>query len=295
MTHQLAPQVRRFYDGGTLEEAPDASAPPVVSLERTEGMEEPDDFRMVRRLAYLDREVGELLVPADPRTFTTDLASVPSVFAWLVPRSGDHLPAALLHDGLVSWPPDPPSYISTRGVEVDVEEANRVFRDAMVDTGSGLVRRWLMWTAVTLAVMVRGDRTWSAAQTWRWRATSLGTLLVLTVLGLWATADLVDIDLPLLGGVPWMGEGALWTRLLTGAAGAIVVPLVLAQLWGRFRTAGMIAGTALALLLHVTLAVIALTGLYRALEWLCARAPTVALVLAAVIAVAALVVFVGAL
>lgn len=152
-----------------------------------------------------------------------------------------------------------------------------------------------MWTAVTLAVMVRGDRTWSAAQTWRWRATSLGTLLVLTVLGLWATADLVDIDLPLLGGVPWMGEGALWTRLLTGAAGAIVVPLVLAQLWGRFRTAGMIAGTALALLLHVTLAVIALTGLYRALEWLCARAPTVALALAAVIAVAALVVFVGAL
>ncbi|WP_277454907.1 DUF1353 domain-containing protein [Janibacter sp. DB-40] len=295
MTHQLAPQVRRFYDGGTLEEAPDPSAPPVVALERTAEMEEPDDFRMVRRIAYLDRELGELLVPADPSTFTTDLASVPSVFAWLIPRSGHHLPAALLHDGLVSWPPEPPAYLSTRGIEVDVEEANRVFRDAMADTGAGLVRRWLMWTAVTLAVMVRGDRTWSRAQTWRWRVASVGSLVVLTVLGLWTTADLVDLDLPLVGGVPWMGEGALGMRLATGAAGAIAIPLVLAQLWGRFRTAGMIAGTALALLLHVTLAVAALTGLYRALEWLCARAPTVALALAAVMAVAALVVFVGAL
>ena len=74
---------------------------------------------------------------------------------------------------------------------------------------------------------------------------------------------------------------------------SLVIPLVLAQAWGRFRIAGMIAGTALALLLHVTLAVIGLTLLYRGFEWLCARAPRGAMVLAAVLAVAAAVVFVG--
>ena len=289
MNEQLAPQVRRFYDGGPVDGAPDPTAPPVVILERTEGMK-PEDFLMRRRIAYRDREVGELLVPADPSTFTTDMASIPAIFAWLVPRSGSHLPAALLHDGLVALPPEEPTYISTKGVEVDFEEANRIFRDAMADTGTALVRRWLMWTAVTLAVMVRGDTGWSRAETWRWRLTSIGTLAVLSLLGLWTTADLLDVGL---GGVPWMGEGALWTRLVTGAAGAIVIPLVLAQAWGRFRIAGMIAGTALALLLHVTLAVIGLTLLYRGIEWLCARAPRVAMVLAAVLAVAAAVVFVG--
>lgn len=292
MTQQLAPQVRRFYDGGTLEEAPDPSAPPVVALERTEGMDEPDDFRMVRRIAYLDRQLGELLVPADPGTFTTDMASVPSVFAWLVPRTGRHLPAALLHDGLVPHPPEEaPTHISTEGAEVDFEEANRVFRDAMADTGTGIVRRWLMWTATTLAVMVLGDLTWSGTEKWRWRVTSVGTLLVLTVLGLWTTADLLDV----VGGVPWMGEGALWVRLLTGAAGAVAVPLLLAQLWGRFRIAGMIAGTGLALLLHVTIAVAALTGLYRALEWLCTTSPRAALAIGTIIALGACVVLIGAI
>lgn len=291
MTQQLAPQTRRFYDGGSLDEAPDPSVPPVLALERTEEMK-PSDFHMIRRIAYLDRQVGELLVPADPATFTTDLASVPSVFAWLVPRTGNDLPAALLHDGLVSLPPEEaPTYISTEGVEVDFEEANRVFRDAMADTGTGLIRRWLMWSATTLAVMLRGDVNWSRAETWRWRTTTTGTFLVLTLLGLWTTADLLDI----VGGVPWMGEGPLWVRLVTGAAGAIAIPLVLAQLWGRFRVAGMIAGTTLALLLHVTIAVLILTGLYRAAEQLCARAPRAALALAGVIALAAAVTVVVAL
>ncbi len=291
MTEQIDPQVRRFYDGGTLEEEPDRSAPPIVVLERTEGMK-PQEFRMLRRLAYLDREVGELLVPHDPGAFTTDLTSVPSVFAWLVPRSGKHLPAALLHDGLVS-PPDSPTYVSTSGAVIDVEEANRIFRDAMADTGTGLVRRWLMWAAVTLTVLVLGDHPWSTPERWRWRITAVGTLTVLVLLGLWTTADL--LDLPRLGGVPWMGEGPFLSRLVTGAAGAIAIPLVLAQTWGRFRVAGMILGTTLALLLHVTIAVAALTLLYRALEWLCTRAPRVALGLLTVVVVGAFVVFVTAL
>ena len=294
MEKQLDPQIRRFYDGGAATGEPDPSAPPVVVLERTEGMD-PDDFRMMRRIAYLDRELGEILVPTDPGAFTTDMTSVPSVFAWLVPRTGSHLPAALIHDGLVGSPPDAPTYLSKNGVDIDFEEANRIFRDAMADTGTGLVRRWLMWTAVTLAVMIQGDSTWTSAQKWRWRITAIGTLALLALLGFWSTADLLDIHVPLIGGVPWMGEGALWSRLLTGACGAIIIPLVLAQAWGRFRVAGMVAGTMLALLLHVTIAVAALTLAYQGAEKLWARAPKVALVLLGLVLVGAVVVFVGAL
>lgn len=290
MTEQLPQQTRRFYDGGPVDGAPDPTSPPLIVLERTPEMS-PQEFRMGRRIAYLDRELGELLVPADPSTFTTDLASVPSVFTWLVPRIGRHLPAALLHDGLVGSTPENRSYISTEGTEVDFEDANRVLRDAMADTGTGIVRRWLMWAAVTLTMMVTGDSRWSGVERWRWRVTAIGTLAVLAALGLWTTADLVDV----LGGVPWMGEGSLWSRLVAGAAGAVTIPLVVAQTWGRFRAAGMIAGTALALLLHVTLAVAALTAVYRATEWLCRTAPRVAVALGAGIALAAGVVFIRSL
>jgi hypothetical protein len=68
-----------------------------------------------------------------------------------------------------------------------------------------------------------------------------------------------------------------------------------ALLWGRFRIAGGVIGVTLAVLLHVTVALLALTLLYRALEWLTARAPTLVLVLLVVLTAAAVVVFVGLL
>lgn len=283
MDGPLIPDPGRFHDGGAMDGQPDLEAPPVILLRR-DLADPPNEFRLMRRLGYRDRELGDLLVPADPEDFATDFASVPQVFGWLLPRTGTYLPAAILHDGLVGDPGQPASYISVEGHEVHWDEANRVFRDAMADSGTPIVRRWLLWTGVTLAVMAVGRQTdWSTALRWRWRITVVGTLLALAVLGLWTTADLLDI----VGGVPWMGEGPLWTRLLTGAAGAIAIPLALAQLWGRFRVAGMIAGTLLALLLHVTIAVLALTALYNAAEWLCHRAPWLAQVVAALIAITA--------
>nr|WP_257910115.1 hypothetical protein [Janibacter limosus] len=63
-----------------------------------------------------------------------------------------------------------------------------------------------------------------------------------------------------------MAERVWWVELITGAIGAVVVPLLLGLLWGRFRAAGMIAGVALALLLHVTAAVALLTGVYQIAE-----------------------------
>lgn len=266
MDAPLETQPRRFYDGGPSGGEPDPTAPPLIVLERTLDMQV-DEFRMARRLGYRDRELGQLLVPVDTATFTTDLTSVPSIFLWLVPRTGRHLPAALLHDGLVRG-----SYIAAPGVDIDRERADLVFRAAMADTGTGLIRRWLMWTAVTLGTIFQDRRTrWSPAELWRLRITAVGALLVTAVVGVLATFDLFDIDVPLVGGVPWMGEQAWWIELLTGTVGAIVIPLLLGLLWGRFRAAGMIAGVALALLLHVTAAVAALTAAYQLAERVVSR------------------------
>jgi len=66
-------------------------------------------------------------------------------------------------------------------------------------------------------------------------------------------------------------------------------------LWGPFRIAGGVVGVSLAVLLHVTVALVGLTAAYRFLEWLTARAPTVALALVGVVTAAAVVVFVSLL
>jgi hypothetical protein len=58
---------------------------------------------------------------------------------------------------------------------------------------------------------------------------------------------------------------------------------VLALAWGRFRVAGAVVGVALAVMLHVTLALVGLTLLYQGMERLAARSPAVAIGLGAVV------------
>lgn len=279
----VSSQPTRFFDGGDDTDPPDHAKPPVVVLERSLDMSE-QTFRMTRRIGYRDRVYGDLMVPADLGSFDTDLASVPAIFTWLVPKSGRHLPAALLHDGLVYSPGQPPSYI---GAAMGREEANRVFRDAMADTGTRLVRRWLMWSAVTVYTMVTGEGTgWSRAERLRWRLTALGTIGVVVLLGVLATLDLADVW----NVVPWIAEGDWVRELVTGAAGAVVIPFVLGLAWGRFRIAGVVLGISLALLLHVTVAILLVTGLYQGAERLALR-PRLAGGVAAVLVAVALVVF----
>ncbi|KRE38540.1 hypothetical protein ASG73_06335 [Janibacter sp. Soil728] len=269
MDTPLETQPRRFYDGGPSGGQPDPTSPPLIVLERTLDMDV-DEFRMGRRLGYRDRELGQLLVPVDTATYTTDLTSVPSIFLWLVPRTGRHLPAALLHDGLVRG-----SFTAAPDVTIDRERADLVFRAAMADTGTGLIRRWLMWTAVTLGTIFQGRGTsWSSGERRRWRLTAGVTLLLTAVLGVLATFDLFDIRVPIVGGVPWMGEHAWWVELMTGALGAIVIPILLGLTWGRFRAAGVIAGVALAVLLHITVAIALLTAAYRVAERIVTRPPS---------------------
>ncbi|WP_208544110.1 DUF1353 domain-containing protein [Nocardioides seonyuensis] len=290
LTTHVPQQPRRFYDGGTLPadgrpgSPPDPGSDPRIVLER-ETSEDVERWRMGRRLAYLDRHLGEILVPADAG-FRTDLTSVPSLFTWLVPRTGAHLPAALLHDALVAGP-DEASYDIPGGAAVDRVEADRIFRDAMADTGTGVVRRWLVWTAVTTATIFVGREVpWTRVQTWGYRAAAAVTIVVVLVLGGVATADLLDLSwaptLPWMGDRPWVGE------LAGGLAGAIVVPLALSLLWGRFRLAGAIAGVVLAVLLHVTVALAVMTAVYRGVEHLATRSPLVAWVVCAVAVATAL-------
>ena len=273
----LDPKPRNFYDGGPFDGQPDPGAEPRILLERVvvHGKEQ---FTMGRRIAYRDRERGELLVPKDPATFFTDLTSVPTILTWLVPRTGEHLPAALLHDGLISRPGEPDNYLSTEHHAVDRVEADRVFRDAMADRGTGLVRRWLIWSAVTLGTIFGSNELeMGRPMQWRYRLTMAGTLLVVVYVGFCATLDLADADWPGFVQLPWMGDRDWWEELLGGAGGAISVPFLLGFLWGRFRVAGWLDGITVSLLIHVMIFLVALTVLYRATEWLTKRNAKLAL------------------
>ena len=296
MARQVAQEPRRFYDGGTLArdgvpgEPPDPGADPRIVLERhaEEGVE---TFELERRLAYLDRHLGELLVPADP-DFRTDLTSVPALFTWLVPKTGAHLPAALLHDALVAGRDDPTSYVSTAGHEVDRVEADRIFRDAMADTGTGVIRRWIVWTAVTVATIFVGRAVpWTPAKHWSYRIAAAVTIVTILWLGYSSTSDLVDRSWVGAVDVPWMGERSWWVEVAGGLSGAIVLPLALSLLWGRLRMAGAIAGVMLAVLLHVTVGLAVIGTTYLALERLARRSSLLAWALAAVVVLGALVTF----
>ena len=270
-------EVRRFYDGGSYEGSPDPSADPQIVLERhsEDGIE---SFAMRRRLAYRDREVGQILVPAGP-DFRTDLTSVPWLFTWLVPKTGAHLPAALLHDGLVAdRDGSGSSYVADR--EIPRDEADRILRDAMADTGTGPIRRWLVWSAVATATIFVGSADWSRARWTAYRAAAAITIGVVLVLGTLATLDLLDV-----GGVvlPWMGHRVWWQEVIGGFAGAVAIPFVLGLTWGRFRVAGTVLGVLLAILLHVSLALLLLTGLYQGLEWLTRRLPRALMAAAGVV------------
>ncbi len=271
-------------------EQPDPGADPRIVLERhaEEGVEL---FELERRIGYLDRHLGELLVPADAE-FRTDLTSVPALFTWLVPKTGAHLPAALLHDALVAGRDDPTSYVSTDGHVVDRVSADRIFRDAMADTGTGVIRRWIVWTAVTVATIFVGRAVpWSRARHWSYRFAAGVTIAAILYLGYSSTSDLFDRSWVGAVDVPWMGDRPFVVELVGGLSGAIVVPLALSLLWGRLRMAGAIAGVMLAVLLHVTVGLAVIGATYVALERLARRSPALAWALAAAVVVGSLVTF----
>ena len=83
-----------------------------------------------------------------PKGCTTDFASVPRVFTWLLPRYGRWTQAAILHDHL--WA------LSRRG-EFNKADADGIFNRALRELEVPFLRRWIMWTAVRWAA---GPRSW---------------------------------------------------------------------------------------------------------------------------------------
>lgn len=209
-------QPDRFYDGGSDSEPPDPARAARIVLERVDHRPV-EVFAMLRRVAYRDQVHGELLVPADLATFRTDLASVPALFTWLVPRTGHHLAPALVHDALVRQPQE------HLGAAMDRVAADEVFRRAMRDTHVRTVRRWLVWAAVTLATIHLGSSSWSRRRHLRYRLTAYASLALIAALGTIATLDLVDV----VDWLPWMGRRPWWLELTGGLAAAIVVPLLI--------------------------------------------------------------------
>lgn len=205
-------------------------------------------FRVLQRMAYRsDQYVAHFVFPDDLHRFRTDLASVPGLFTWLVPRTGDFLPAAVLHDALL--------VSDYRGPEVSRAQADDIFRIAMDEIGTGRARSWMMWSAVSTATMWRSGVLAKRLAV----ATLLGAIVLL---GAVSSLDLVDLwDV-----LPWMAQRPWPVELASGLLAALVVPAALSLTWGERRRAGMIAGVSLALLLHVTIVLALLYTLYRLVE-----------------------------
>ncbi len=160
----------------------------------------------------------------------------------------------LLHDGLVVGPNEGKTHI---GPDVDREEADRILRDAMASLGTPVVRRWLMWTAVILATAFstcgRGGagRRWSSARSCWWPPSG------------WRRRSTCSTSPTCCRG--WATDPGTSSSRSAGCSPSWC-PLLVSVLWGRLWRAGAIAGVALALLLHVTVVVAAIYGIYWVLE-----------------------------
>jgi hypothetical protein len=174
--------------------------------------------------------VGPHRLNEDPRDSNnnTDLASVPPLFWWLFASYGAHTRAAIIHDQLYDAP------------NGDVDEANHVFRDALLESGVPFLRRWIMWVGVDAGgrwraggarkagvilqfiasfSFVVGLALWALSSVWDWWPFSH--------LGPWVIAALVVV------GLRWP------IRLALGTLGiALVLPPLVPELVSRSASLG---------------------------------------------------------
>ena len=125
----------------------------------------------------------------------------------------------------------------------------------MGDLGTPRLRRWLVWSAVSIPTARRVDKIRGYL--------AYASIAAIVVLGWFATLDLFDQGKWL----PWMGDRPWNRELIFGGVAAVVIPGVLTLLWPKgVRTAGLVVGIAVAALLHVTLALTAISFAYQVLE-----------------------------
>jgi Protein of unknown function (DUF1353) len=203
----------------------------------------PKTFRILEPFRYVDASTGEQFVVPDPRwgDHPSDLASVPAVLQWVVPRYGQHTLPALLHDQLV-----------TNDLVDARERADRIFRDAMGEQGVPIVRRWLMWAAVSLGTIVTEAR---------WRLVPVAVwLLIWAALAFRLTPPFASWDVWVfntLARLPW------WWAAVAAVAG----PPVLAVVWTRRYLAGVISAYGAFLFAVPLVAIVLALAVYTAIEW----------------------------
>ena len=167
-------------------------------------------------VADMPRRPDEPLV-IRPEWLTSDLASIPSVLGWFARRHGRHTPAALVHDFLITGRHETPPVGLPADWVLPPEQADRLFRHMLLESGVPPVRSYLMWTAVV-------------ART-RWKTTARRRLGLIV----WALAAAI-------------GTGALVVSFAqhqwVGAVVALAAPVVASALWGGQWAAGVIAGYA---------------------------------------------------
>ncbi|GEM_PF-1995037 len=191
-------------------------------------------FDLEEPFQFVDGEgAPKWIVPASD---VTDLASVPQFLTWLVPRYGRHTLAALLHDHLQDQP-------------ISSAAADLVFLRAMGDTGVPLVRRWVMWAAVSA----------------RTRKNAGGLSMVTVILWLLAYVVTGTFVLPFLAFAAVAG----WVPAATFALvlGLVAVsPFVLSLVWVRGYRFASLSALAVLVIGYAALLVLVVYGVYVLLE-----------------------------
>lgn len=100
-------------------------------------------WELTRGIVYAFEKNDGITVP---KGFVTDFASLPRVLWSLIPPTGQHAPAAVLHDYL---------YKTGRFTRA---ASDRFFLDAMKASGVSWTRRWMMYRGVRAG----GGRAWRA-------------------------------------------------------------------------------------------------------------------------------------
>jgi hypothetical protein len=196
---------------------------------------DPIHFQLDESFRFVGRQGTQWVVPTSD---VSDLASVPPVLTWLVPRYGRHTLAALLHDHLQKTDVEPP---------IGRREADDVFRDAMGETGVPLLQRWLMWSAVSAMTRVNAGGAAMVA--------TAGWVLGYGVVGIVGVPKLV-----------WMCTSHQAGRAFLGLAIALASPFIVGLLWGDDYLFAAVAGLSAMLIGFAVAFDAAVSGIYAGLE-----------------------------
>jgi hypothetical protein len=122
-------------------------------------VEQVDDknWKVKEPFSYTGGKGEKFDVPLD---MTTDFASVPRMFVWLLPTYGAYTKAAIVHD--LMWR----KFASQD--RMNFIDADGIFRRAMRELEVPFWRRWIMWSAVRWGALKKphGTRGW-LKEAWR--------------------------------------------------------------------------------------------------------------------------------